>query len=171
MTEEEFQTYDEAGNPLSLALRSEVHRLGLWHRAANVLLFRSNGELILQRRADAKDVCPGLWDLSVAEHLKPGESFLDAAHRGLQEELGLEGVELHTLGEVIRVSLETPGVRDREFQQTFQGVSDSLINADPAEVAETVSLPLALLQQQLQQSPDRFTPWLRRTASAVQLFD
>ena len=41
-------------------------------------------------RSDGKKVCPGLWDVSVAEHCQPGETYEDAALRGMEEELGLE---------------------------------------------------------------------------------
>ena len=37
----------------------------------------------------SKKIGPGLWDISVAEHLNPGETFDSAALRGLQEELGI----------------------------------------------------------------------------------
>ena len=36
-----------------------------------------------------KRIGAGLWDLSLAEHLSPGESYRDAAIRGLGEELGI----------------------------------------------------------------------------------
>jgi isopentenyldiphosphate isomerase len=36
-----------------------------------------------------KSVCPLHWDLSCAEHLQVGESHVDGAYRGAQEELGL----------------------------------------------------------------------------------
>jgi isopentenyl-diphosphate Delta-isomerase len=44
---------------------------------------------------DAAELCrkrigPGLWDVSLAEHLNPGESYAEAAIRGLKEELGIE---------------------------------------------------------------------------------
>lgn len=30
------------------------------------------------------------WDLSVGEHLQPGETYEHAAYRGLEEELGIK---------------------------------------------------------------------------------
>jgi isopentenyldiphosphate isomerase len=58
--EEQFQTYTESGEPLTLVDRSIVHRRGDWHRAVQVFLFRSDGQLLVQQRAKGKDVCPGL---------------------------------------------------------------------------------------------------------------
>ena len=37
----------------------------------------------MQRRSEAKKIGPGLWDISVAEHLNRGEEYRPAAIRGL----------------------------------------------------------------------------------------
>lgn len=108
MSDETFETFDAEGRPAALVLRSRVHREGLWHRAASVFLFRRDGRLIVQRRSAHKDVCPGAWDLSAAEHLQPGETFEQGAARGLREELGVENVQLEAIGDVLRVRLEIP---------------------------------------------------------------
>jgi len=171
MAEEWFQTYDEDGNELALVPRSRVHATGLGHRAANVLLFRSNGELLLQKRATEKDVCPGLWDLSAAEHLMPGESYLEAANRGLAEELGITQITLTPVGPVIKVRLELPGVCDCEFQQTFRGVSDAAVYPDAKEVAAVRTATMAELHQQLELNPGRFTPWFRQLLQNHPLLD
>jgi hypothetical protein len=36
-----------------------------------------------------KRIGPNLWDISLAEHLSVGETFKEAALRGLKEELGI----------------------------------------------------------------------------------
>ena len=86
----------------------------------------AEGALYLQRRAATKDVWPNAWDLSVGEHLQPGESFEQAAHRGLAEELSVYGVALTPLGDVVRGCVEIPElhIRDCELQQSFRGVYD-----------------------------------------------
>jgi isopentenyldiphosphate isomerase len=45
-----------------------------------------------------KRIGAGLWDLSLAEHLSPGESYRSAALRGLGEELGISGHEIKLQG-------------------------------------------------------------------------
>ena len=163
-TDEPFEIFSEHGEPLGVAPRSRVHRLGLWHRSAQVFLFDRRQRLLLQRRSSAKDVCPGLWDQSVAEHLRPGESYLDGALRGLHEELGVTGVTLSPLGEPDRARLEEPalGIRDYEFMQAFSGQFDGPVHADPAEVAEVRALALDELAGWLAERPSDFTPWFRR---------
>jgi hypothetical protein len=138
-----FETFDSDNRPLGLIPRHEVHRRGLWHRASNVFLFDSRGALYLQRRAATKDVWPNAWDLSVGEHLQPGESFEQAAHRGLAEELSVYGVALTPLGDVVRGCVEIPElhIRDCELQQSFRGVYDGDVVADPVASLATAMQP------------------------------
>jgi isopentenyldiphosphate isomerase len=162
--EEQFETYDDDGQPLGLAPRSRVHALGLWHRSTHVLLFADAGVLIVQRRAADKDLCPGRWDLSVGEHLKPGEDHLTAAHRGLAEELGVSGVGLEPLGAPHRTEHRTRSsdgrlLVDREQQQAFAGLYDGPLTPCAEEVAEVRAVALPDLAAWVRRAPDDFTPW------------
>ena len=75
-----------AGRPSQL--RQTAHPpprpAGLLHRAVYVWVFRPDGALLVQRRSPAKRIGPSQLDLSVAEHLQPGEGYLQvgAARRG-----------------------------------------------------------------------------------------
>jgi isopentenyl-diphosphate delta-isomerase len=158
-----FATYDDDGRPLGLVPRNEVHRRGLWHKASNVLLFDRADRLYLQLRSAAKDVWPNAWDVSVGEHLQPGETFEQAAHRGLAEELAIRGVALQPLGGVVRGCLEIPefGIKDCELQQSFRGIYDGAYTIDPSEVADVRRVSLRDLAAEIATTPDAFTPWLR----------
>jgi isopentenyldiphosphate isomerase len=167
--DELLETLDFRGKPLGLAPRSRIHGEGLWHRAANVLLFDPDGRLWIQRRAAAKDVWPGGWDLSVAEHLAPGESYREAAARGLSEELAVADVILEPLGGIVRSRLDLPeaGIRDYEYQQSFRAVHDGPPEPNPAEVAEVRLLALEALDAAFVEHPDDFTPWFRQRMSEL----
>lgn len=171
--EEHFETFDEDGRPAGLVPRSRVHREGYWHKASNVFLFRSDGRLLLQRRHPDKDVWPGAWDLSVAEHLKPGESYEDAAVRGLREELGVEDVAVEPLGGVVASRVEVPeaGVRDCELQQTFRCVFDGTVSPDRLEVSGIELIGMRELTVAFAERPGDFTPWFLRCASYLDLPD
>lgn len=164
--DELLQTVDEHGKPAGLAPRSRVHREGLWHRAANVFLFRSDGRLIIQRRHWCKDVCPGAWDLSVAEHLQVGETYEQGALRGLREELGVEGVELEPIGSITRAQLDLPelDIKDYELQQSFRGAFDGQLRLDESEVCEIDAVALFDIAASFRERPSDFTPWFRETA-------
>ncbi len=171
--EELFETFDLEGSPLGLMPRSRVHREGIWHRAANVFLFRSDGRLLIQRRQHGKDVLPGSWDLSAAEHLKPGESYREGAARGLREELGIEAhVELEPIGEVTMARLEIArvGIKDYEFQQSFRAVYDGPVSPDVREVMVTALVSRDELAVAFAERPEDFTPWFRRRVADLDLF-
>ena len=72
--EEHFQTYTEDGTPSALVARSDVHRLGLLHRSVHIFVWNTADELLVTQRSADKDICPSYWDLSAAEHQKPGET-------------------------------------------------------------------------------------------------
>ena len=171
--QELFETFNDDDEPTGLVSRSQVHRLGLWHRASNVFLFRTDGQLVTQRRHESKDVWPGAWDLSVAEHLKPGEDFLAGAIRGLREELGVEGVTLEPASKVIRTKLKVAemGIMDYELQVCFRGVTDADLTPQSSEVAEIRLYQLSELKADMQESLDQFTPWFRDRANDIGLFD
>jgi isopentenyldiphosphate isomerase len=89
MNEEIFDVVNEKDEVVGQRPRSEVHRLGLMHRAVHVLVFNSQAEVFLQKRAMSKDRQPGLWDSSASGHLDTGESYDACAIRELGEEIGL----------------------------------------------------------------------------------
>ena len=89
MNEEIFDVVDECDGVIGQETRREVHRLGLRHRAAHILVWNSRGEVFVQQRALTKDMSPGLWDTSAAGHLDTGEDYDACAVRELGEELGL----------------------------------------------------------------------------------
>ena len=167
-----FETFNDEGESTGLVARNVVHELGLWHRASNVFLFRSDGQLVTQRRHRSKDVFPGVWDLSVAEHLKPGEDFLAGAIRGLGEELGIESVKLEPVSDVIHAKLEVAelGIKDYELQMCFRGISDARVMCQPDEVAEIRLFTLGDLETAMRESPREFTPWFRGRAQDIGLF-
>ncbi|MHB1307200.1 MAG: 16S rRNA (adenine(1518)-N(6)/adenine(1519)-N(6))-dimethyltransferase RsmA [Limisphaerales bacterium] len=86
--EEQFDVVDDRDEVIDRRPRSEVHRLGLKHRAVHVLVFNARGELFLQKRSMTKDCFPGTWDSSASGHLGPGEDYDACAVREVEEELG-----------------------------------------------------------------------------------
>jgi isopentenyldiphosphate isomerase len=114
---------DESGRPTGEVVpKSEVHRLGLWHRCFYCWICGSDSGgpyLLLQRRAATKDTWPNYLDVTAAGHLAAGEETLDGL-REVEEELGLriEPERLVPLG-TRRVEQEIPGGCDRELHEVF----------------------------------------------------
>ncbi len=90
MKEEVFDVVNERDEVIGQRPRSEVHRLGLMHRAVHVLVFNAAGQVFLQQRSMKKDRQPGLWDSSASGHVDSGEDYDACAVRELGEEIGLE---------------------------------------------------------------------------------
>jgi isopentenyl-diphosphate delta-isomerase len=88
--DEIFDVVDEMDRVIGKKPRSEVHRLGLMHRATHVLVFNSEGQVFLQKRSMKKDRQPGVWDSSASGHVDSGESYDACVVRELREEIGLE---------------------------------------------------------------------------------
>jgi isopentenyldiphosphate isomerase len=89
MSEEIFDVVNERDEVIAAKPRSEVHRLGLLHRAVHVLVFNLRGEVFLQKRSMIKDREPGKWDSSTSGHVDCGEAYDACAVRELREEIGL----------------------------------------------------------------------------------
>ena len=90
MSEEIFDVVNERDEVIGQQPRSEVHRLGLMHRAVHVLVFNAAGQVFLQKRSMKKDRQPGLWDSSASGHVDAGEDYDACAVRELGEEIGLQ---------------------------------------------------------------------------------
>ena len=89
MSEEIFDVCNERDEVIGQNTRSDVHRLGLMHRAVHVLVFNRRGEVFLQKRSMTKDTFPGAWDSSASGHLDTGEDYDACAVREVREELGI----------------------------------------------------------------------------------
>ncbi|MDP6670724.1 MAG: NUDIX domain-containing protein, partial [archaeon] len=98
--EELFEVIDKDGKVVGKKPRGEVHARGLRHKGVYLIILDRKGHIFLQQRAKDKDLMPSAWDLSVAEHLKPSESFEEAAQRGAREELGVKVRNIKLLGKM-----------------------------------------------------------------------
>ncbi len=130
--EERFDVVDDHDEVVGQHPRSEVHRLGLKHRAVHVLVFNRRGELFLQKRSLAKDCFPGTWDSSASGHLAPGESYDACAVREVAEELGHRLAEaprrLFKLGACVETGME--------FVWVYRTEAEGPFCLDPSEISE-----------------------------------
>src|SRR5579863_8280058 len=124
---------DESDSVTGRATIDDCLQRGLLHRAVAVLVRRSDGDLVLQRRSLSDRWHPGLWTLSSTGHVKAGEDYADAAARELREELGI-GSGLTPLGK-LRVPPISDGVQtENEWVSLYEADSDQDCTIDRAEV-------------------------------------
>lgn len=108
-------------------------RLGLLHRAVAVLVTRSDGRVLLQRRSTKDLWHPGLWTLSSTGHVLHGERYEAAAIRELSEELGLLA-DLNLVGKFLIPTLTDRGLTENEWVTLFSCRTDAECKIDPVEV-------------------------------------
>uniref|UniRef100_A0A7S3XCD0 Nudix hydrolase domain-containing protein n=1 Tax=Picocystis salinarum TaxID=88271 RepID=A0A7S3XCD0_9CHLO len=140
--EEWVDWVDENNQVVGQVTRKRALQEGLHHRAVYVWLCKENGEMLLQKRATSKRIGGGQWDVSVAEHLLPGETYRDAARRGLMEELNVSDADLTNVPclepHYRRLFFPEAKAVESEFVASFVVNKWSLeeLQVDPLEVAE-----------------------------------
>ena len=90
MIEEQVVLVDARDNELGTSPKMQAHLEGRLHRAVSVFVFNSDGEMLLQQRAEGKYHSPGLWTNACCSHPRPGEKPHAAANRRLREKKGLD---------------------------------------------------------------------------------
>ena len=88
-TSQELAVVSEQDNIIGSALPDVVYSRGLIHRFASVFILDGQNRLLLQKRASHKRRHGGLFSESVSAQVEFNESYLQAASRRIQEELGL----------------------------------------------------------------------------------
>lgn len=92
VSEELLPIVNENDEVIGSEKRGVIHAKKLLHRAVHVLVFNSQGNVYVQKRALCKDTAPGKWDSSSSGHVDPGETYEESAVRELKEELNIDTV-------------------------------------------------------------------------------
>ncbi len=162
--EEQIDVLNEQGQKTGESrARSDVHRLGLWHRTVHVWLFDASGKILFQLRAHDKENNPNLYDTSCAGHISAGDSSPLSAVREIREELGLEKnpAELTYLFECRHSSVLNSGTYlDNEFYDVYRGfISEDekqRLVPQPHEVDGFRFFSPRELQAELEKDPGKF---------------
>lgn len=128
---------DAGGRPLETAEKVGAHAPpGRLHLAFSVFLFRTDGSLLLQQRAEAKYHFAGVWANTCCSHPEPGEDVVTSAQRRVREELGLS-CELTEAGVfTYRAADAGSGLVEHEYDHVLVGETDGAgLAPDPEEVS------------------------------------
>lgn len=83
--------YDENRNRTGqTAVRGTPLASDRYRLVIHIVIFCSDGRMLIQQRTPTKDTDPNLWDVSVGGCAVAGDDSRRAAHRELLEELGLD---------------------------------------------------------------------------------
>ena len=91
--------------------------------------------MLVQQRALTKKTWPGIWSNACCGHPLPGETHLAAAHRRLNDELGLNSLDLTIALPDFRYRAEFNGIVENEICPVFIGKCQQEIIPNPSEVA------------------------------------
>ncbi len=145
---------------LGLMEKQQAHINGLLHRAFSVFIFNKEGEMLLQKRAAEKYHSPNQWTNAVCSHPRLGESYLQAAHRRLKEELGIE-TELTEKFKFLYKAEVGNQLWEHELDHVFIGNYNGTFVLNKEEVAEVRFISLSDLDQELTSQPEQFTEWFK----------
>ena len=126
--------------------RTEVHRLGKYHRAVHLYLLNSRNEILIQKRAATVDQDPDVFTISVLGHVDAREFSSATVKREVEEELGIDASQLKFdyLFTFFQEAFVSETYIERQFSDIYVTRADldlKLIKFDPAEVSEVKFVP------------------------------
>ncbi|NQU34404.1 MAG: isopentenyl-diphosphate Delta-isomerase [Bacteroidetes bacterium] len=157
---------NEEDKPMGTMGKMEAHRKAVLHRAFSVFIFNTNGELLLQQRASHKYHSPLLWTNTVCSHPRQGEKTIEAAHRRIVEEMGMD-CEFSEAFSFLYNADVGQGLTEHEFDHVFIGTSDVIPIINPDEVAAWKYVELRWLEEDIVNNPDKYTVWFKIAFSEV----
>jgi isopentenyl-diphosphate delta-isomerase len=133
---------------------------GMLHRAFSIFLFTEDDRVLLQQRSGKKPLWPLYWSNSCCSHPRRGESYDDAVHRRLREELAVD-VELRYLYRFqYRAEFGEIGA-EHELCSVFVGKVPGPVRVDvnPSEIAAWRWVPSSEVDRLIENRPEEVTPW------------
>ena len=176
---------DEQDSAIGKASKVSAHyQAGLLHRAFSVLLFDTNGKLLLQKRADDKVTFPGVWANSCCSHplssdheseLTDALGVKRAAVRKLHQELGIAPSELniddfHFITKMMYSSRMNADWIEREIDHILIIQADVTVTLNENEVSEIKWVTQDELQNILAGNVElggEIAPWFRCIAERI----
>ncbi|ROO23747.1 isopentenyl-diphosphate Delta-isomerase [Salinisphaera orenii] len=152
---------DSDDNVLGHMPKAEAHvGEGVLHRAFSIFLFDGDGNTLLQRRADGKQLWGGYWSNSCCSHPRRGESVDMAAVRRLHEELGVNA-RLSFLYRFEYHARFGEAGSEHEMCSVYAARSDAPVSVNPNEISACRPVAPDTLDAELAAHPERYTPWLK----------
>ena len=151
MNDELVYHVDDNDNVIGKVRKSICIEQGLIHRGICIFLFNKDNELFITLRKKNNPVFPNLWD-GVSGTVRWGETYEEAAHRELLEELN--------------ISTEIKFLFDFRYRshkinsncRFFEGFADEEIKIKKEELKEGKWISIQDLNRLMKDNPEIFTP-------------
>lgn len=151
---------DQDDQKLGLMEKQQAHVAGLLHRAFSVFVFNSKGELMIQQRAADKYHSPTLWTNTCCSHPRDNESYEEAAHRRLVEEMGFDCVLDFKFSFIYKAHLDN-NLTEHELDHVFIGYYDDEPKLNLKEVMAYRWVELEDLKKDIEVNPHDYTAWFK----------
>ena len=161
---------DEQDNAIGTMEKQQAHVEGVLHRAFSIFIFNSDKKLLLQKRASSKYHCGGMWTNTCCSHPRETENTIDAAHRRLKEEMGMQ-CELKPIFSFVYKAEFENGLTEHEFDHVFFGESNQTPTLNLEEVEDFRYVGMEELQTEIKENPAHFTPWFLIAMDRVKEFN
>jgi isopentenyl-diphosphate Delta-isomerase len=151
---------NEKNKKIGVEEKLKAHKEGKLHRAISVLIFNSKGQILLQQREKTKYHCGGLWSNAVCTNPQPNETFKQAAHRRLKEEIGISCNLVKAFSFIYTAKFDN-GLIENELDSVFIGQSDEVPKLNPKEVMDYKWVLLKDLKKDILNTPEKYTIWFK----------
>ncbi len=159
--EEQLILVDENDQAVGTNEKMMTHQEGWLHRAFSVVILNSNGEILLQKRAENKYHSGGLWSNTCCGHPRLGEDIIEAARRRLFEEMGID-CKLDVAFSFRYCVALSDKMTENEYDHVLLGKYDGpLPRPNPKEVSDWKWINRETLRADLLNQPENYTYWFR----------
>ena len=167
-TRDEIILVDENDRCIGFSAKLDAHeRGGMLHRAFSIFIFNADSQMLIQQRAAQKYHFGERWTNACCSHPRPGEDVQSAAHRRLQEEFGFNTELHHLFSFIYRAEDDASGLTEYELDHVFMGQFNGQPHPDPDEIATWQWVQVNALRLDVQNHPERYTPWFRHILDRV----
>ena len=144
-----------------------THQKNILHRAFSVFLYH-DGKILIQQREKHKYHSGELWANSCCSHPRKGEQIIEAAHRRMEEELGIKAgtCELKEIDSFVYFQAYE-GLSEYEFDHVIVGEYAGEITPNPEEIQDNRWITYEELGKELLEDPKKFSAWFLIAAPKV----
>ena len=163
--EEQVILVDDADHQTGTAEKLDAHRAGALHRAFSIVVWNSDGRMLLQQRALSKYHSAGLWTNTCGGHPRPNEDVAEAAARRLAEEMGLR-CPLTPLGTIRYRAEFSNGLTEHEIVHVYRGLHNGAVTPNPDEANAYAWRTLDEVREDVAAAPQNYSVWFRQYVAA-----
>ena len=152
---------DDRGRPTGTLPKAAAHHGATpLHLAFSCYVVRSDGALLLTRRAPGKRTWPGASTNACCGHPQVGETLREAVTRRLDEELGLTPRRLGVaIADFAYQAAMVDGTTEHELCPVLIASVDHEPAVDPEEVDDAEWISWESLVERVRAAPDSLSPW------------